>query len=136
MTLRSHLFVSSSDGGLYDTRIADWSGKPPLRANYQRTHSSIATVADLKATLRNGGYAWPGGYPLFFVTSDGGALSFEAVRAELATIMDSIANNHCDGWRVVAVDTNWEDSTLMCDHTNKRIPSAYGDDDDDGAAEA
>jgi len=34
----------------------------------------INTVKDFGEALRNGPYAWPGGYPLFFITADGGAL--------------------------------------------------------------
>ena len=100
-TLLDHLFVSSCDGALHDTRIADWHKLPPLRANYARTHGRIRSAADLKATLRAGAYAWPGGYPLYFLTSDGGALSFATVRDNLARVLDSIATGTNDGWRVV-----------------------------------
>ena len=125
------LFVSSTDGALYDTRIADWNKLPPLRANYRLTHAHIETAADLKATLRAGSAAWPGGYPLYFITADGGALSFESVRAELANVLWAIANNErMGGWRVVACAINYEDSDLTCDHSGKRIESAYGEPDE------
>ena len=63
----SHLFVSECDGAMYDTRVEGWNRLPPLRSNYCRTHRNIKSVADLKATLRNGAhYAWPGGYPLLY----------------------------------------------------------------------
>jgi len=52
---------------------------------YYRQHfAQITTTGQLKAMLRDGPYAWPGGYPLFFVTSDGGALSFQTVQDELS----------------------------------------------------
>ena len=38
-------------------------------------------------------YAWPGGYPLYFVTSDGAALSFEAVLANWRNIVQAHFNN-------------------------------------------
>lgn len=133
MTLPSHLFVSSTDGGLYDCRIANWSSLPPLRAPYVRHCRTIETVADFKATLRAGQSTDLGGYPLYFLCSDGESLSFEAARENARTIMDSIANRHSDGWRVVACDVNYEDSEMRCAHTGKRIPSAYGDDDDAAA---
>lgn len=72
-------------------------------------------------------YAWPGGYPRFFITSDGAALSYAAAKAEQENIESSIAEDCRDGWRVVACDVNWEDSDLTCDHTGERIESAYGD---------
>ena len=129
MALPDHMFIGEG-GILYDTRTSRWHWKP-LRKDYCRTYGSIRTVAQLKATLRNGEYAWPGGYPMYFITDDGGALSFDTVRAELRSVIDSIRNQISDGWRVVACDVNWEDTTLYDDHTGERIPSAYGSDDDD-----
>lgn len=95
----------------------------------------IRTVDDFKKALEYGPYAWPGGYPMYFITSDGGALSFEAAEAEASSVIDSIQNNHSDGWRIVARDVNWEDTSLTCDHTGKRIESAYGEDDEAQAKE-
>ena len=85
------------------------------------------TTKDLKAQLRAGEYAWPGGYPLFFITTDGAALSFEATRANLRSVFDSMRNGIDDGWRIVGCDVNWEDASLFCDHTGKRIESAYAE---------
>jgi len=125
--LPEHLFIG--DGGeLFDTRIENWTSKP-LRKNYCRSHQHINTVTDLKATLRNGSYAWPGGYPMYFITSDGGALSFDSVREELRNVVDSIKTKCNDGWRVVACDINWEDGNLVDDHSNERIESAYAEPD-------
>ncbi len=86
------------------------------------------TTQDLKQQLRGGDYAWPGGYPLFFITSDGAALSFEAVRENIRSVFDSMRNGIDDGWRVVGCEANWEDPELFCDHTGKRIESAYAED--------
>lgn len=120
----------SGDCALYDTRDANWSTSPPLRANFNCHHREIKSAADLKATLRAGGYAWPGGYPLYFVTSDGAALSFESVRANLRDCLGAIdfPDRFEAEWRVVACDINWEDSELRCDHSGERIPAAYDDD--------
>lgn len=82
---------------------------------------------DLKSALRNGPFTWPGGYPLYFITSDGAALSFEAVRANFRAILSSVRSGSNDGWRVVAVDVNWEDPDLICDHTGEHIESAYAE---------
>ena len=46
---------------------------------------------------------------MYFLTRDGGALSFKTVRAELASVLDSIRNGYDDGWQVVGCDINWED---------------------------
>jgi hypothetical protein len=86
------------------------------------------STLDLKNALRSGPFAWPGGYPLFFVTSDGAALSFDAVRENIRSVIWSIRNGVNDGWRVVGCDVNWEDFELFCDHTGNRIESAYAED--------
>ena len=127
--LPQHLSVSSSDGSLYDTRDPNWSRNPPLRAVYNGGQREIDNCQQLKAALRYGQYAWPGGYPLYFLTSDGAALSFDAVRSELAQVLQSIQNRSNDGWRVVGCEINYEDNELYCDHSGERIESAHGDDD-------
>lgn len=124
-----HFMTGDVDGALYDLR--EWvngiSGVNPLRPNYCRHHESIDSVADLKATLRAGPYVWPGGYPLYFATSDGAALCFKCARAEFRNIADSIVTDTRDGWRIEHCGINWEDSSLMCDHCAEWIESAYGD---------
>jgi|SRR5215472_6618663 len=123
----SHLFTSSSDGHLYDTRVNGWSHLAPLRRNYRRTFARIRNVPEFKATLRNGAYAWPGGYPLFFITSDGAPICFDCARKELRNIYSAIHDHRSDGWRVEACDINYEDADCYCDHCSKRIDPAYGD---------
>ena len=88
----------------------------------------INTVHDFRRAIRNGAYAWPGGYPLYFVTSDGSALSFDAAKRCRRYILQSIAHRSDRTWRVVGVDVNWEDPALYCDETGERIPSAYAED--------
>jgi len=88
---------------------------------------NIHTVDDFNAALERGPYAWPGGYPLFFITDDGGALSFDAAESEAEYIRDSIENQVSDGWRVVALAINYEDNVLFCDHTNALIECAYSE---------
>lgn len=124
-TRPEHLFIASGD--LHDTRQPDWASNP-LRENYQYTHRDIDTVAKLKATLRNGRFAWPGGYPMYFLTSDGGCLSFDSVREEFSNIIDAIKSNCNNGWRVVACDINWEDNELVDNHSGELIEAAYSGD--------
>ena len=87
----------------------------------------IKNTKQLKAALRSGPYAWPGGYPLYFITSDGAALSFQAVRDNFRSVLWSIRHAVNDGWRVVAIEVNWEDIDLYCDHTGEPIPAAYAE---------
>ena len=123
MKLPDHLFVAG-DGALYDTRKPEWSGNP-LRMNYKGTRQNINTTADLRATLRAGRHTSIGGYPMFFITADGAALSFEAVEENYRQVSHSVRHGLNDGWQVVHTAINWEDKELFCDHTNERIPAAY-----------
>ena len=119
-------FMIGDDGALYDTRAVNWSSNP-LRKNYSFSRRFIETVADVKATLRAGQFAWPGGYPMFFITSDGAALSFAAARSEFYNVASAVNDKIDDGWRIVATEINYEDNDLICDHTGEKIESAYGD---------
>ena len=88
----------------------------------------INTVHDFRRAMRQGPYAWPGGYPTFFVCLDGGAISFETAREHRREILESIAGKYFDrAWRVIAFDINWEDSEMRCEHSQELIPSAYTD---------
>ena len=86
------------------------------------------TLQQVKAALRSGPYAWPGGYPLYFVTRCGGVLSFKAVRAQWRNVVWDHLSDASTGWRIAGIDTNWEDASLFCDHTGERIESAYAED--------
>ena len=89
----------------------------------------ITSICDFRKAIRNGAYAWPGGYPLFFVMADGEALSFEAAKENHREILEALAHGQRnDGWKPVAFEINWEDSSLICAHTGKAIRSAYGAD--------
>jgi hypothetical protein len=88
----------------------------------------IKTISDFRRAIRNGPYAWPGGYPLFFVMADGESLSFQAARENRRSILDALAHRTRD-WLPVAFVTNWEDPDLTCVHTGERIESAYAEDD-------
>lgn len=120
-----HLFTSC-EGSLFDTRMPNWAAHP-LRTDYNRTHGTIDNTVQLRSTLRAGQWAWPGGYPMYFITDDGAALSFDAVRDNYAQCSRSIRERCSDGWRIVACAVNWEDGELTCDHTGKPIESAYAD---------
>jgi hypothetical protein len=88
----------------------------------------ITTVDEFREALATP-YVWPGGYPNYFLVDDGEALSFEAAEANKAQIEASIREKINDGWRIVAVETNYEDGALFCAHTNDRIPSSYAEPD-------
>lgn len=70
--------------------------------------------------------AWPGGYPLYFVMEDGGAMCHACGKSAWRTIVRTW-NTPRAGWRPEAIDVNWEDTELVCCHCGKQIESAYGD---------
>jgi hypothetical protein len=85
------------------------------------------TLQEIKAILRNGKYAWPGGYPMYFLADDGETLSFEAVRQEWRQVVYSHLHDLRDGWHIEGCGINWEDGDMICAHTNERIESAYAE---------
>lgn len=120
--LPKHFMVSESDGGLYDTRVDGWHKNPPLRRLYSYTFRDITNVMQLKATMRNGPYTWPGVYPLALYTADGGTLCFDCVKQEFKQTVWSLRNNCDDGWLVVACDIEHGDEEgVLCDHCNEAI---------------
>lgn len=91
----------------------------------------IESISDFRVAMRSGPYAWPGGYPLYFVLADGGALAFKTAQDRFVRreMLESLARpQRSDQWRPVAIEVNWEDSDLRCDHTSERIESAYNED--------
>jgi hypothetical protein len=85
----------------------------------------INRVDQFNKALADGQYAWPGGYQMYFITSDGAALSYKAAEENATLIRDAIIDKSNDGWQVVACDINYEDTELYCEHTGDRIPSSY-----------
>jgi len=85
------------------------------------TQSTSLRLAD---QLSSSPYAWPGGYPLFAITHDGAALCHYCCKTERETIATTTGR---DGWGVVAIEANWEDPDLYCDHCGDRIESAYAE---------
>lgn len=69
-------------------------------------------------------WAWPGGYPIYYVCKDGGILCPDCANKEIALTSDPDAD---DQWNIVDLDINYEDPHLTCDHCNKFIGSAYAD---------
>jgi hypothetical protein len=86
------------------------------------------TISDFRRDMRYGKWAWPGGYPRYFVMADGEALSFESAKTNRRLILESIRDHDNDGWLPAGVDINWEDPALFCSDTGQRIESAYAED--------
>ena len=97
------------------------------KEDYSFHYLDIVSGKQLRATLRAGPYAFPGGYPLYFIADDGEPLSFQAVRDNLYQCIHSIHNGINDGWRIIGCEVNWEDPDMVCAHEGTKIESAFGD---------
>lgn len=76
-------------------------------------------------------FAWPGGYPMFYVFADGGCCCPKCANANIEAIDEDIRgkrrwNSH-GGWALAAADVNYEDTELHCDHCGKQIEAAYAE---------
>lgn len=77
-------------------------------------------------------WAWPGGYPLFYIFTDGGCVCPECVNKNIVEIDEALRgggnrNSH-GGWAIDGYEANYEDPDIHCDHCSKRIESAYAED--------
>ena len=71
-------------------------------------------------------YAWPGGYPLAYVTADNGTMCPDCANSKESKQTDKDCPDD-NQWRIIAYDINYEDTGLFCDNCNKRIESAYNE---------
>lgn len=71
-------------------------------------------------------YAWPGGYPIYFITQDCAALCPSCVNKERELIDVAFADED-QQWNVVSSSVNYEDTDLYCDHCNMKIEAAYAE---------
>ena len=60
-------------------------------------------------------YAWPGGYPIIYITREG-----EVLCAKCAAF----------GEESLQADIHWEGQSFFCDYCGTEIESAYGDPDE------
>lgn len=76
-------------------------------------------------------YAWPGGYPLYYLAADNETFCTECVNKHIKRIVDATIDGDNKEWELVARDVNWEDANMQCVQCNKRIESAYAEDSED-----
>ena len=108
---------------------------------YTRMESVSAPVdADLDTLvteLANAGYyairldhkewerwAWPGGYPIYYLCADGGVLCSKCANEQIKLTSDPEIDHQ---WQIVVADINYEDPYLVCDHCGEFCESAYGE---------
>lgn len=97
-----HTYVNLTDKG----RIAEFNANGFVKDLMRRHQGELPK------------YAWPGGYPMFYLDADNNVLC-----PDCAT-----KNNEFDK-PIVTFGTNDEDPDLYCDHCGERIESAYSEED-------
>jgi hypothetical protein len=85
------------------------------------------TMKAVKHFIRNK-FAWPGGYPMYLIMSDGEPMCHSCAKGNFKLIARATRDGSRDGWAAAAVDINWEDPQCICCHCNERIESAYAED--------
>ena len=93
------------------------------RYEYNYTYRNIKSGRQLRANLRAGQYAWPGGYTMAFWTSDGAHLCFDCVQDNLYEVTWAIRHKCNDGWRVVGCELieHYDEEAIRCEHCYKEI---------------
>ncbi len=71
-------------------------------------------------------FAWPGGYPVYYLFTDGGVCCPGCANRNIQDI-DQGRNNSHGGWSLCGSEVNYEDADLACDHCGKDIPAAYAE---------
>jgi len=98
----------------------------------QRTVPTTTTHDELVSQLADEGHyairfikkewdtwAWTGGYPIYYVTKDGGVLCAKCANDNLELTLGDDPQ-----WRIVAEDINYE-GNFNCDHCYEAVESAY-----------
>lgn len=88
----------------------------------------IKTISDFRKAVRNGPYAWPGGYPLYWIMADGEACAFKVAQRgsqERRAMLEALRDDSAEDWRPIALEVNYEDDDLWCAHRGEKIESAY-----------
>lgn len=70
-------------------------------------------------------YAWPGGYALIGLMSDGESVCAKCLRSEFKTILQATKERDRGGWQLVDVFVHWEGDSLYCAHCNAEIAPEY-----------
>jgi hypothetical protein len=104
-----------------------------MAAEFARTFAIIPMLlADNSGAVPSGevaAFAWPGGYPIYYLAADNETFCPKCVNREVRRCVDECLSDRPDtSWVIVARDVNWEDAALFCVHCDSRIESAYAED--------
>lgn len=74
-------------------------------------------------------FAWPGGYPVYIVLSDGEMLCATCAHENWPLIVRATLQRDSSGWRAEGAQILWgtEDGPELCAHCRSALVSAYGE---------
>lgn len=116
----------------YSVALAEWRGfydiepADPRAIRLGRMTKAMREQADAK-TGELPAYAWPGGYPIFYMTHKSCDVVCVKCANDHETGLDAFGDE-----RIGASDVNWEEPDLYCD-CGERIESAYAEPDENDA---
>lgn len=98
-----------------------------VRPAFRRTFREIRTGRELRATLRAGAYAWPGGYTIALICSDGEMASISGLLRDRSAYRTAIRDirDRAD-CRIVGTMIYDEGDTRWCAYTNDAVEPSYG----------
>ena len=85
-------------------------------------------LRNLRQAIRNGFFAWPGGYQMRAIMADGETMCCKCARDEYRRISDATRHpEYRTGWELFGVAVLWEGAPELCCNCTAEIPSAYGE---------
>jgi len=101
---------------------------------YPHDADEILEMRARDAQLHVDPYAWPGGYPMYYLAAENGDPAKENC-VSCPDCADKL-DQYDEDLGVIAYDINYEDPDLFCEFCNERIESAYaegGEEEEDDA---
>lgn len=79
-------------------------------------------INQIKHAIRNK-FAWPGGYAIFGICSDGGILCTDCMEKNFRQILWSVKDNISDGWKIEAITcaANMDLEDDLCAHCYRKL---------------
>lgn len=84
------------------------------------------TTKELKELVRHP-YAFPGGYQLFALTSDGELMCVNCVKKNFKLCLRATKANDRYSWCIDTITIVWEGPNVFCCNCNKEFETEYGD---------
>ncbi len=83
------------------------------------------TLEQVKDAIRHP-CAWPGGYPVYTIMTDGALLCPQCARENYRQIVHATKTRARSDWQAAGADVYWEGEPEPCGHCGKLLESAYG----------